>query len=354
MWPDLRAKEIKAKLSALCQKELLRFAFVPSSETDFIQYFPKDSFAADFGILKTKGFEYVPPSRGVSNCDIVIVTAHGSDLSAALWELRQLSEKLLVAVWLWDNHLSHTNNLQTGLAADLIFPSHEYDAGYLINPASVLTLHAPACSAQWSGQLAKEIFARHGANTRSNKLLVNYVDYDFSPRSKLLRRMKTEAPEAEVILMPPEDRSRYFRKSAYERMAEWLNYKASLILPVQQDLSTRVFDALLAGQVVVAPQAIPDFDLVIPPSTQRDLGILRLPDLEISTIRRFAQQAIELFDNAGMDGARKRHTYAVENHLLVNRLDSILSFIKQTNAIGIDPRFYSDGMNRKGLYFVSK
>ena len=256
----------------------------------------------------------------------------------------------MIAVWLWDNHLARLNNLKTALAADLIFPSHWYPAAYLANPASVLARHVPLCSAQWTTQQAREIFEDRADAARRDKLLVNYVDYEFSWRSTLLKKMSTDVPEAEVILMPPDDRSRYFGKSAADRLREWLSYKASMVLPLQQDLSTRVFDALLAGQVIVAPTTIPDFDTVIPPAIQQRLGILRLPDLEIPTIRKFALQAIDVFNRSGMAGARERHAYAIANHMLVNRVQTMLDFMTKT-TLGIAPRFSWRSGERLGTLF---
>ena len=69
MWPENRADEIASRLVALRQKPALRFSLMPSSETDFIQYFAKD-LAADLIALKSKGYEYVPPSQWRSGCDV--------------------------------------------------------------------------------------------------------------------------------------------------------------------------------------------------------------------------------------------------------------------------------------------
>ena len=352
MWSENRADDIAAKLAALRQKPTLRFAFLPSNETGSIQYFSKD-LAADLVTLKPKGYEFMSASQGLAGCDIAVVSAHGLDLSAALWEMQQAADRTLIAVWLWDNHLARMNNLKTALAADLIFPSHWYQAAYLVNPASVLACHVPSCCAQWTTQQARQLFESGADAARNDKLLASYVDYTFSWRSALLNKMKTDVPEAEVILMPPEDRSRYFGKSPDERFREWLSYKASLVLPVQRDLSTRVFDALLAGQVIVVPKAISDFDNVIPPAMQRRLGILRLPDPEIPTIRKFAVQAVDVFNRSGMEGARERHAYAIANHMLVNRLEAMLDFITKT-TLDMAPRFYRDPEKGFGLSFVPK
>lgn len=128
--------------------------------------------------------------------------------------------------------------------------------------------------------------------------------------------------------MPPNDRSRYFGHTRRDRFRDWLGSKATLILPIDQDLSTRVFDALLAGLVLVIPPMIADFDRVIPPGEQSDLGVIRIADCEIATIREAAGQAERLFDSLGEKGVMRRHEYVLQNHLLRHRIGSILHALR--------------------------
>jgi len=354
MWPQQRAKNIAdtlARIKARTKNRPLRFFFVPSNETDFINYFPKAMFASEFAALKPEGFEYIADGQDRSNCDVAIITAHGSDLSSALWNLRGMVPNTLLAVWLWDNHLSHTTNFKTALAADVVFPSHFYQSSYLINPASALLKHIPACTAQWTSDQARENFARLATRPRQSKLLANYVDYEFSWRSALLKRLKAEVPEAEVLLMQANDRSRYFKKTQTDRFAEWMEYKSSIVLPVDTDLSTRVFDALLAGQVLLVPKSIKDFDAVIPPVDQDRLGILRIPDVEIATIKNYASQALKIFDETGEAGVRERHEYVLAHHMLTHRIKAMLEDIAQAARAGTGPRFITDNTAPRGLLF---
>ena len=62
-------------------------------------------------------------------------------------------------------------------------------------------------------------------------------------RSEVIKSITENVPEAAVITMPAHDRSRYFLKTSAERFREWLGYKSTLILPLDSDLSTRLFDA---------------------------------------------------------------------------------------------------------------
>jgi hypothetical protein len=347
MFPIHRAAQIAQQTTRLANRAI-KFGFIPSPETGLLNYFP-DDLPDDLKKLTHDGFEYVPPEIALKG-DVLILTAHGKDYSKQLWGLRQKAPHILIAVWLWDNHLGSVNNLRMSVAADYVFASHHYKADYLANPVSVMGHHVPLCSAQWSVAEAARIFRTGIGAPRSNKLLVNYVDYPFSWRSPLLKKLKSDFPEADVLLMDPNDRTRYFEKTREERAQEWLSYKTTIILPVDKDISTRVFDGLLAGQVILVPDQIVDFDDVVPPDVQQRLGIVRLPDYEITTIARCAEQALRLYDEGGEAAAVARHTYALENHMLVHRIKSMLENIRSVANGDIRPTFVADSKTSAGLY----
>lgn len=280
-----RVHDIGARLRALAQGGDITYAFLPSSETDFIKYFAAGS-SDELTSSTSPPFRYVAAGEDVAKAQILIITAHGSDLSKALVELRMnVAEDAIIAVWLWDNHIAHRENLMTAHAADFIFPSHAYASGYLANPDSVMGTHVAACTAQWTRAEAARFFTLLKDEPRSDKLLVNYVDYTFSRRAELLKQIAAELPEAEVLVMHAEDRTRYFSKTPFERFSEWARYKSTIILPVDRDLSTRVFDALLAGLVPVVPDTIVEFDRIVPSAIQTQLGIVRIDSTDIASIR---------------------------------------------------------------------
>jgi len=321
-----RAADLTQRLRSLHDRKQLTVSFVPSHETKFIGYFSSNlnaELASDLG----HRYGYLPPERG-EQADIVILTSHGLDLSTRLWQLREKVRKdAVIAIWLWDNHLSHLNNYRTALAADFVFPSHAYSAGYLFNPLSVVGAHTPACSAQWTGDEVRRMLGSNPAVSRTHKALVNYVDYPASWRSGLLRELKARVPEAEVLLMPPDDRSRYFSKTSEQRFIEWMQYKATVILPVEKDLSTRVFDALLSGQVPIVPTSVEDFDYVISPQMQKELGIVRVKEVTVDALISSISEALEAFDRMGGTGVTQRQEFVLGHHMLRHRVASMLGNI---------------------------
>lgn len=326
----------------------LRVWFRHSAETDPIGYF-FENVGRELGGVPADVAEWV---EDPAQADLLVVTAHGSDLSGWLWDLRGASAAC-IAVWLWDNHLSALDNLKTALAADFLFVSHLYAAGACANPVSALIGHAPACTAQWAPSDAHGAFEAAVHRPRSDRLLVNYVNYRFSWRSPLLERLREEMPQADVLLAPPEDRSRYFNRTRVQRLQEWLGYKAALILPVDKDLSTRLFDALLAGLVPVVPERVIDLDVVIPRDVQRDIGIVRFLDLDLEGVGRAHRDAVACFDRGGIEGMRKRHRFATEHHTLVHRLRSIVSAVRSAGQDGAI-RCFGAGARPFGQYWVKQ
>jgi len=323
MLAPLRAEMIERQTRRLAGTSI-KFTFVPSVETKPINYF-SERIWDDIKHIK-EGLEYLPPNQ-FSKCDLMVMTAHGKDLYDPIMTAN-IPENLLLAIWFWDNHIANLANLRTALAADYIFLSHWYKSGYLSNPVSAMGPHIPLCSAQWSLAEATRIFLGGMGAPRSDKLLVNYIDYPWSKRSAVLNEMKSSLTGANILVMGSSEKDRYFAKSREERALEWLQHKMTIILPAENDLSTRVFDALLAGQVILVPQQIADFDDVIPPPLQEQLGIIRLPDLKMPTISEAAAEGVRIFDRAGEAGARTRCNYVLENHMLVHRVQSILATIR--------------------------
>jgi hypothetical protein len=301
------------------------FVFVPSPETRELNYFQSE-FEHELARLKVGSFS-CRSQHDTRPADLLICTAHGNDLAPQLWAARhELGPQCMVATWFWDNHVRQLSNLRTALASDFVFASHAYAAGGLLNPVAPLGSHVAACSAQWTREQAMSGFEASTPRPRSDRLLVNYVAYPSANRTPLLQALQAaNAPELDVLLMQPDDRARYFSLTPAARFAEWAQHKAALILPVDKDLSTRLFDALLCGQVpVLVRGSVADLDQVITPADQKALGFVQIDAANVQSIRAGAVQAAQRWDEQGLAGARRRHDYVLGAHMLTSRIELIL------------------------------
>ncbi|HSI57885.1 MAG TPA: hypothetical protein VLA16_10020 [Ideonella sp.] len=349
-WPHERAAELSARFKAFAAKPQPSWTFVMSDGNDVLNYIQPET-REDMAALP--GYTFVEPQTPEqwAALDLVLVTTHGSNLAAFIFRLKAKAPQAVIALWLWDNHVAHLNNLHTVLGADIYFPSHAYASPYLANPACLNGGHVPACSAQWSKAHAASLFGEH-AEPRSGKMLMNYVDYQWSWRSELLQRVRAEVPEAQMVTMPSGDRSRYFAKPSAERFREWLGHKCTLILPLDSDLSTRVFDALLAGMVPVVPTRVVDFDAVFAPALQQALGIVRTADFETATLRAAAREAEALFDRMGVEGVQRRHRHALQHHTIANRCDAMLNACRQAGGEQFRIVFGAIGNQQPGQHVI--
>ena len=350
--PCQRADQLTQSFQALAARPVIRWSWLPAPATVALSYFAQ---GVDPALMDMDGFAFVPKEEhsAMDDIDVLIVTAHGADMSERLMAFRQRNPKMLVLLWYWDNHLAEVNNLKCALYADLVFYSHAYAGNFLHNPVSAMGVHLPACSAQWTGQEARQLLDELSTQPRSDQLLLNYVDYKFSWRSELLARLRQELQQADALLMPADDRGRYFGKGPRERLQEWVSHKCTLILPVHRDLSTRVFDALLAGLVVIAPRFINDFDAVFPPDVQQQLGMVRVDDLEMPTIRAAIEQALRNFDEAGEAGAQARSRHILDGHLMQHRLKTMLTVCRKAGEPGLAVRLTCGEGHAMGLRFVT-
>src|SRR5262249_7497116 len=260
--------------------------------------------------------------------DVILIFGHGADLSSVIDEARRRHPSAFVAAWLWDNHVGRDTNMKTAAAADGFFMSHAFAAPAYGSLQPSCLGHLPACCAQWSRADIEVVFAQTAK--RSDALLATYVDYPaHQTRSAFLRRLAAEIPHANVRLMPQGDRHAYFDMAKTDQLREWCGHKASVVVPLNADLSTRFFDALACGQIPIVSSDVRDLDRVISPDWQARLPIIRFEANDFASLREAHVRAVAAFDAAGQEGAYARHQFALQHHLLEARMAAAVTILQQ-------------------------
>jgi hypothetical protein len=254
-------------------------------------------------------------------CNHVMPSDH-----AALFQMRKENLADFFFVWTFDNHHHPTNNVIINALADVIVPSHKFCANYMRSPCTILGAHVPLGTNQWSRAKARLLFAASMKLARRDGLHGGFVRWH-EDRNKLAAECQARLPENAIRLIDPNKRHSYFSLSAEERWHDWASHKVELVLPLMCDLSFRVFDSLLVGQVPLVPTWCKDLDDVIPVAIQEALPIIRFGTATAEAVEIAWREAIRRFDADGEAGMLRRHTYALENHHLVNRLKAICSQI---------------------------
>jgi hypothetical protein len=230
-------------------------------------------------------------------------------------------------VWFWDNHHHQHINLRIAMLTDLVFVSHWHERQYLNLPAALAAAHVPAYSRQWSpGAIARHYPA--GLPTeRRNGLFGGFGRYSWAhERNSLIEALAAACPEHSLTLGKVDA---YFQISAAERLRTWVEHKVQLIVPINRDVSTRIFEALMTGQIPLVPDDVPDFDRVINPPIQAALPILRYQAGNVESAKAVCRQGIMLFDRDGAAGVRRRHEFARDRHSLAARLADFAEFVRR-------------------------
>lgn len=281
-----------------------------------------------------------------------IVESHGSDISQQVLALESVAHPdSIISLWHFDNHIAYFENYKSAISCDINFITHNNGVpGYLTNPFSLIAKHIPACTLQFSHKSIDVGYKLSQKNERISKALFNYVDYPNSPRSSILSKLKESLEDvADFLIMPSSDRSRYWGKTQEERYQEWAQYKCTVILPLVEDLSTRVFDALATGLIPIVPKNIKDFSSVFNSELEDKLGIVRIDDLSPASVRLGIEKAISNFNLAGSIGILERINYVKKNALISHRIKDMTDFLDSVTSNDVN-LIYGSGPNGIGIY----
>ena len=109
-------------------------------------------------------------------------------------------------------------------------------------------------------------------------------------------------------------------------------HKVSICLPLSGDLSQRLFDALLTGQIPIVPDDIHDLDHIIPAALQAELPVIRFAKYTAAAVAEAHAKALRAFDRDGEAGILRRHRFAL-GHTFAPRVRSILGTLR--DIIGV-------------------
>lgn len=237
----------------------------------------------------------------------------------------------LSCIWLWDHHHMIGGSLSMAAYFDVVFPIHETSADYLkvINPHVMNSL--PAATYQFgSFHETERMYRAVGASPRLDALYGGFREYPNMARNAILRECIEKIPGNVLCLRSQNatDDSYYNLPTPQDRFAQWAKHKVSLSVSINTDIPIRIFDALAAGQIPLVCSNINGFDRVVSVEDQMALPVVRFSHYDFHEIRRAYEIALERFDQGGMDGAFKRHAYAMRHHMMINRVIQMVAVLR--------------------------
>ncbi|WP_146255515.1 hypothetical protein [Azospirillum sp. TSA6c] len=319
------------KLKAILEKKEQKILFF--TENDFL--FPEDfdknlrntyygmEISSNQSIFDNKSFDF----------DIVILCSHLKSEEILAWKLQNMPRQPFVALWAWDNHHEPILNSRAAMIADAVFPAHWFAHEDMSNAATLIAPHLPLCITQWSGIFLASMEERIVAAERCDKLYGGFFNHaDAKERNGLIASYRERYPNDHVFTLGIDKRPAYFSFSQEQRLLDWASYKVSVILPLRNDISQRLFDALVCGLIPIVPPEFPDLDLVISRQDQHSLPIVRMESYSVEGIADAHARALKLFDRDGEQGVVRRHRFARDNHGLRNRIDRLVSLFRPGTA----------------------
>jgi hypothetical protein len=273
--------------------------------------------------------------------DVAILCCHvQGEEEATLFKLRQRGLARLYGVWYWDNHHHHRFNLRVAALADVIFVSHWHERQYLNLPIALAGAHIPAYSNQWSAGAIARYYPAGLPAERRDALFGGFGRYAWAvERNRFIEAVSAVCPGHHLTLGKIEA---YFSVSAAERLRTWVEHKVQLVVPINRDISTRVFEALMTGQIPLLPDDLPDLNCVIDPQIQAELPILRYKVGDVESAKAGWRQGLTLFDRDGAAGMRRRHEFARDRHGLAARLGDFARFLRRPGPF----KLVSDGQRQ--------
>jgi glycosyltransferase involved in cell wall biosynthesis len=294
--------------------------FSPDTGRELRETFANDGMNVSF-------YDAIDPAV-LTSADLVISLVHIYKEHAALRKAREDGCQTPIVGWFWDNHHHVFDNYRTASDLDICIPGHSFASSYLRSAKYLTAAAVPLCVTQWSAAEAAEFFTRYGRSERSDALYGGFVRYSMAAKRNRLIEQVIDAGMSGVYFLEEHALDRYFGMSLDKRFEAWTSHKASLCLPLAGDLSQRLFDALLTGQVPIVPDDVYDLDQVIPPSAFEELPILRLSAYHPDAVKEAHTRALECFNRQRYDGALQRHQYALKNHVFLSRVRSIISSLQ--------------------------
>lgn len=277
--------------------------------------------------------------------DVAIACTHVMNDHLSQMTMRAMDIAPLLVAWTWDNHHLPFHNLCVNSLADIVLPAHQFCSDMLKAPHYLLGKSFPLCTAQWSRELAETLLKQNTEQRRSDALYGGYVLWEGGGRTEQLLALQREIPGNKLSLMNENDRRAYFDLSPEMRFRDWASHKVSIQIPYAGDLSLRVFDALLAGQIPIVPGTCRDLDAVVPRSIQDALPILRIDDVSVPTVMQAWQEGLKCFDTMGRDGVLLRHAFARDHHHITSRVKQIVSYLADLRkGFDVDVRINNTGI----------
>ena len=231
--------------------------------------------------------------------------------------------------WVWDNHHMIAHSAIIGSTVDVLYVAHSDNMQILNRFCPFVRPPLPAAIMNWTKREAAAFGAQLSCE-RPVRLSGSFLHYPkFHHRNRIVERLMTQGDGAALRMLDTSGgTAAYVAKSASDKWQEWTSSKVNLVVPTLSDLPIRIFDALLTGNVPLLPRTIAH---VFSPAEHRalaDMPVLWFDYADLPDIVDLVAIACARFDGEGMLGVLRRHRYALDTHLIEDRLQTMVADLR--------------------------
>ncbi len=319
-WADTRREELKKALLSIRGRKQLKVVQ---------PYFPMEQIIPNVEICYASDTDF----RNNQNftCDLFFSAGNRIDIPKLLY-VQSTGRAKILATWFWDNHHQIAESMYMALISDVYFCGHAYRSAYLRNQFSLGGGFVPMLPIAWTSREVEEAAERALLAPRLDGLYGGYNSYpQFSHRDRFIRAVQERLPDHRIFLTPsgtPTKEHPYNSKPTSERIAEWMRHKVALCVSVDEDITMRMFDALLSGAIPLLAKRPADLDLVITREMQEILPIVVVDDWSIDSVAEAYKRCVERFDAGGPEGVHQRHLFVKNNHMPQHRMAQMIQTIR--------------------------
>lgn len=253
---------------------------------------------------------------------------HGQDKMEFLRKLYRRCPRTVFVAWVWDNHHMVTHSAMIGLSVDVQYTAH-YDNLHILNRfCPFVRKPLPASCTAWTKAQARSLGEGLASAARPVRLSGGFINYpQFGHRNSIVRTIMKQRIGRHLRMYEYNGPNHFVKQTPQERWNEWMSSKANLVVPTLSDLPIRVFDALLTGNVPLIPRNLAHVFAGMDQATIRELPIVWFDYSDLRDMAPLVAKACNEFDAGGADGIWMRHRYALDNHMMEDRIESILDDI---------------------------
>jgi hypothetical protein len=226
----------------------------------------------------------------------------------------------IFCAWDFDNH--HWLSLSCKLASlvDFYTPSHLENIFILAKFNPTATFVTFCATIQWSTKFLNQNKETMLKLTRSNDLLGKHIFYSkFKYRSSVIKTISLSHPHVNFSNV------NFHSLTQYDKLKEWMSYKAHLIVPVLNDIPIRVFDAWNTGGIPILPVSIKGY---LNHLNINDNDICYYNENDILNFTKKLTECIFKFNESGIDGIKRRIEFGVNYHHAETRIKEIIKYCK--------------------------